>query len=89
MWQAWGHFRDVPQGTDWCGRQAKHSRPGALTPVPLTLADLKKYRRYEVVMTAYNIIGESPASAPVEVFVGEAGRRWEPPTLWPVGVPAS
>lgn len=24
-------------------------------------------------MTAYNIVGESPASAPVEVFVGEAG----------------
>jgi hypothetical protein len=36
--------------------------------------DLKKYRRYEVVMTAYNIIGESPASGPVEVFVGEAGK---------------
>lgn len=42
------------------------------------LADLKKYRRYEVIMTAYNIIGESPASVPVEVFVGEAGksRAW-------------
>lgn len=38
------------------------------------LADLKKYRRYEVIMTAYNIIGESPASVPVEVFVGEAGK---------------
>lgn len=25
-------------------------------------------------MTAYNIVGESPASAPVEVFVGEAGK---------------
>uniref|UniRef100_A0A8C3X7V3 Sidekick cell adhesion molecule 1 n=1 Tax=Catagonus wagneri TaxID=51154 RepID=A0A8C3X7V3_9CETA len=36
------------------------------------LADLKKYRRYEVLVTAYNVIGESPASAPVEVFVGEA-----------------
>ncbi|EGV95786.1 Protein sidekick-1 [Cricetulus griseus] len=36
------------------------------------LTHLKKYRRYEVIMTAYNIIGESPASVPVEVFVGEA-----------------
>uniref|UniRef100_A0A8D1LD09 Sidekick cell adhesion molecule 1 n=1 Tax=Sus scrofa TaxID=9823 RepID=A0A8D1LD09_PIG len=36
------------------------------------LTDLKKYRRYEVLMTAYNVVGESPASAPVEVFVGEA-----------------
>lgn len=26
-------------------------------------------------MTAYNVIGESPPSAPVEVFVGEAGKR--------------
>uniref|UniRef100_A0A8C4MU77 Sidekick cell adhesion molecule 1 n=1 Tax=Equus asinus asinus TaxID=83772 RepID=A0A8C4MU77_EQUAS len=37
-----------------------------------------KYRRYEVVMTAYNIIGESPASAPVEVFVGEAAPALAP-----------
>ncbi|RXN03323.1 sidekick-1 isoform X2 [Labeo rohita] len=36
------------------------------------LTQLQKYRRYEIVMTAYNVIGESPPSAPVEVFVGEA-----------------
>ncbi|XP_070951518.1 protein sidekick-1 isoform X3 [Macaca nemestrina] len=42
------------------------------------LTDLKKYRRYEVIMTAYNIIGESPASAPVEVFVGEAAPAMAP-----------
>ncbi|XP_047635406.1 protein sidekick-1 isoform X2 [Phacochoerus africanus] len=44
------------------------------TPLALRaeLTDLKKYRRYEVLMTAYNVVGESPASAPVEVFVGEA-----------------
>ncbi|XP_044903286.1 protein sidekick-1 isoform X2 [Felis catus] len=42
------------------------------------LTDLKKYRRYEVVLTAYNIIGESPASAPVEVFVGEAAPAMAP-----------
>lgn len=39
-------------------------------------SELQKYRRYEIVMTAYNVIGESPPSAPVEVFVGEAGKRW-------------
>lgn len=38
-------------------------------------SELQKYRRYEIVMTAYNVIGESPPSAPVEVFVGEAGKR--------------
>lgn len=37
-------------------------------------SELQKYRRYEIVMTAYNVIGESPPSAPVEVFVGEAGK---------------
>uniref|UniRef100_F6PJU3 Sidekick cell adhesion molecule 1 n=1 Tax=Equus caballus TaxID=9796 RepID=F6PJU3_HORSE len=42
------------------------------------LTHLRKYRRYEVVMTAYNIIGESPASAPVEVFVGEAAPALAP-----------
>ncbi|XP_040085931.1 protein sidekick-1 [Oryx dammah] len=42
------------------------------------LTHLKKYRRYEVVLTAYNIIGEGPASAPVEVFVGEAAPAQAP-----------
>ncbi|XP_069503689.1 protein sidekick-1 [Ambystoma mexicanum] len=46
------------------------SSSSALTTYELTR--LKKYKRYEVLMTAYNIIGESPASSPVEVFVGEA-----------------
>ncbi|XP_030067895.1 protein sidekick-1 [Microcaecilia unicolor] len=36
------------------------------------LTELKKYKKYEVQMTAYNIIGESPPSSPVQVFVGEA-----------------
>uniref|UniRef100_A0A8C0T4I6 Sidekick cell adhesion molecule 1 n=1 Tax=Canis lupus familiaris TaxID=9615 RepID=A0A8C0T4I6_CANLF len=42
---------------------------------------LKKYRRYEVILTAYNIIGESPASAPVEVFVGEAAPAMAPQNI--------
>ncbi|KAK2502299.1 hypothetical protein MC885_005683, partial [Smutsia gigantea] len=42
------------------------------------LTHLKRYRRYEVLMTAYNIIGESPPSAPVEVFVGEAAPAMAP-----------
>ncbi|KAM6157369.1 LOW QUALITY PROTEIN: protein sidekick-1 [Erethizon dorsatum] len=45
------------------------------------LTHLKKYRRYEVIMTAYNIIGESPASAPVEVFVGEAAPAMAPQNI--------
>ncbi|XP_053132291.1 protein sidekick-1 isoform X2 [Hemicordylus capensis] len=42
------------------------------------LTQLKKYKRYEVAVTAYNIVGESPASAPVEVFVGEAAPAMPP-----------
>ncbi|XP_025025150.1 protein sidekick-1 [Python bivittatus] len=45
------------------------------------LTKLKKYKRYEVVMTAYNIIGESPASAPVEVYVGEAAPAMPPQNI--------
>ncbi|XP_054428409.1 protein sidekick-1 [Pteronotus mesoamericanus] len=42
------------------------------------LTQLKKYQRYEVVLTAYNVVGESPATAPVEVFVGEAAPAMAP-----------
>ncbi|XP_029432778.1 protein sidekick-1 isoform X2 [Rhinatrema bivittatum] len=57
-------------------------------PNPLALqaelAELKKYKKYEVVMTAYNVIGESPPSSPVEVFVGEAA-----PALPPLNIQAN
>uniref|UniRef100_A0A672KG44 Protein sidekick-1-like n=1 Tax=Sinocyclocheilus grahami TaxID=75366 RepID=A0A672KG44_SINGR len=36
------------------------------------ISELSKYRRYTIVLTAFNVVGESPSSAPVEVFVGEA-----------------
>ncbi|XP_062868629.1 protein sidekick-1 isoform X2 [Trichomycterus rosablanca] len=51
----------------------------ALTEFELT--QLQKYQRYEIVMTAYNIIGESPASTPVEVFVGEAAPSVAPQNI--------
>uniref|UniRef100_A0A8C1UFC9 Sidekick cell adhesion molecule 1a n=1 Tax=Cyprinus carpio TaxID=7962 RepID=A0A8C1UFC9_CYPCA len=44
-------------------------------------SELQKYRRYEIVMTAYNVIGESPPSAPVEVFVGEAAPSVAPQNI--------
>lgn len=40
------------------------------------VVELKKFRHYQIVMTSYNIIGESPPSTLAEVFVGEAG-RWK------------
>ncbi|TSK31292.1 Protein sidekick-1 [Bagarius yarrelli] len=45
------------------------------------LTQLQKYQRYEIVITAYNIIGESPASSPVEVFVGEAAPSVAPQNI--------
>ncbi|XP_058891430.1 protein sidekick-1-like isoform X2 [Acipenser ruthenus] len=45
------------------------------------LTQLNKYKRYEIVMTAYNIIGESPSSAPLEVFVGEAAPSMAPQNI--------
>ncbi|KAI1884631.1 hypothetical protein AGOR_G00228370 [Albula goreensis] len=45
------------------------------------LTQLNKYKRYEIVITAYNIIGESPPSAPVEVFVGEAAPSLAPQNI--------
>uniref|UniRef100_A0A803TTI8 Sidekick cell adhesion molecule 1 n=1 Tax=Anolis carolinensis TaxID=28377 RepID=A0A803TTI8_ANOCA len=52
-----------------------------LTTQLFVFLELKKYKRYEVVMTAYNIVGESPASAPVEVFVGEAAPAMPPQNI--------
>uniref|UniRef100_U3IAM3 Sidekick cell adhesion molecule 1 n=1 Tax=Anas platyrhynchos platyrhynchos TaxID=8840 RepID=U3IAM3_ANAPP len=51
----------------------------ALTTYELT--QLKKYKRYEVLMTVYNVIGESPTSTPVEVFVGEAAPAMAPQNI--------
>uniref|UniRef100_A0A8C5C0T2 Sidekick cell adhesion molecule 2 n=1 Tax=Gadus morhua TaxID=8049 RepID=A0A8C5C0T2_GADMO len=45
----------------------------SLHPVSLScLADLSKHKRYEIRVSVFNAVGEGPASAPQEVFVGEA-----------------
>ncbi|KAF3852160.1 hypothetical protein F7725_005515 [Dissostichus mawsoni] len=51
----------------------------ALTEFELT--QLKKFKRYQIVMTSYNIIGESPPSTPVEVSVGEAAPSVAPQSI--------
>uniref|UniRef100_A0A8D3EBJ0 Sidekick cell adhesion molecule 1a n=1 Tax=Scophthalmus maximus TaxID=52904 RepID=A0A8D3EBJ0_SCOMX len=43
--------------------------------------ELKKFQRYQIVMTSYNIIGESPPSIPVEVSVGEAAPSVAPQSI--------
>ncbi|XP_017262335.1 protein sidekick-1 isoform X1 [Kryptolebias marmoratus] len=45
------------------------------------LTQLKKFKCYQIVMTSYNIIGESPPSAPVEVSVGEAAPSVAPQSI--------
>uniref|UniRef100_A0A672ZLG2 Sidekick cell adhesion molecule 1a n=1 Tax=Sphaeramia orbicularis TaxID=375764 RepID=A0A672ZLG2_9TELE len=45
------------------------------------LTQLKKFKRYQIVMTSYNIIGESPPSTPFEVSVGEAAPSVAPQSI--------
>ncbi|XP_014911399.1 protein sidekick-1-like, partial [Poecilia latipinna] len=45
------------------------------------LTQLKKFKHYHIVMTSYNIIGESRPSAPVEVSVGEAAPSVAPQSI--------
>nr|XP_043884140.1 protein sidekick-1-like [Solea senegalensis] len=45
------------------------------------LTQLKKFKRYLIVMTSYNIIGESPPSIPFEVSVGEAAPSVAPQSI--------
>lgn len=52
-----------------------------------SFVELKKFKRYQIVMTSYNIVGESPPSSPVEVSVGEAGGWEQEGALRPVAVP--
>eukprot|EP00063_Salmo_salar_P065303 XP_014040138.1 PREDICTED: protein sidekick-1-like [Salmo salar] len=45
------------------------------------LTQLKKFKCYEIVMTTYNIVGESPPSEPVTVSVGEAAPSLPPQSI--------
>ncbi|XP_028264625.1 protein sidekick-1-like [Parambassis ranga] len=45
------------------------------------LTQLKKFKRYQIAMTSYNIIGESPPSSPFEVSVGEAAPSVAPQSI--------
>uniref|UniRef100_A0AAZ3R1H5 Fibronectin type-III domain-containing protein n=1 Tax=Oncorhynchus tshawytscha TaxID=74940 RepID=A0AAZ3R1H5_ONCTS len=45
------------------------------------LTQLKKFKCYEIVMTTYNIVGESPPSEPATVSVGEAAPSLPPQSI--------
>uniref|UniRef100_A0A8C7XTG8 Sidekick cell adhesion molecule 1a n=1 Tax=Oryzias sinensis TaxID=183150 RepID=A0A8C7XTG8_9TELE len=44
-------------------------------------SELKRFTRYQIVMTSYNIIGESPPSTAVDVSVGEAAPSVAPQSI--------
>ncbi|XP_028913332.1 protein sidekick-1 isoform X2 [Ornithorhynchus anatinus] len=69
------YYRELDYETGSGPESKTVTNPSALRA---EISHLKKYKKYEVIMTAYNIIGESPASAPVEVFVGEAAPAMAP-----------
>ncbi|MGH0121483.1 UNVERIFIED_CONTAM: hypothetical protein FKN15_023781 [Acipenser sinensis] len=65
------YYRELPYESG----QPKSKTAANPSALQMDRTELNKYKRYEIVMTAYNIIGESPMSAPLEVFVGEAETR--------------
>ncbi|XP_063270838.1 protein sidekick-1 isoform X2 [Prinia subflava] len=72
------YYRELDYDTGPGAESKNIQNPSALRA---ELTQLKKYKRYEVLMTAYNIIGESPTSTPVEVFVGEAAPALAPQNI--------
>uniref|UniRef100_A0A8B9ISN7 Sidekick cell adhesion molecule 1 n=1 Tax=Amazona collaria TaxID=241587 RepID=A0A8B9ISN7_9PSIT len=72
------YYRELDYDTGSGAETKTIQSPSALRA---ELTQLKKYKRYEVLMTAYNIIGESPTSTPVEVFVGEAAPALAPQNI--------
>uniref|UniRef100_A0A8C2PW60 Sidekick cell adhesion molecule 1a n=1 Tax=Cyprinus carpio TaxID=7962 RepID=A0A8C2PW60_CYPCA len=86
-----GYLRDAFVSTQMCSHSSyllsqsqdapfKHAYGSSVCNFEFS-SELQKYRRYEIVMTAYNVIGESPPSAPVEVFVGEAAPSVAPQNI--------
>ncbi|KAM4631625.1 protein sidekick-1 [Discoglossus pictus] len=63
------------------------SLSSSLTSFELT--QLTESKRYEVLATAYNAVGEGPASPPVEVFVGEAAPGLPPKNIQVISLTAS
>ncbi|KAM6054614.1 protein sidekick-1 isoform 1-T1 [Chlamydotis macqueenii] len=72
------YYRELDYDTGSGTESKTIQNPSALRA---ELTQLKKYKRYEVLMTAYNVIGESPTSTPVEVFVGEAAPALAPQNI--------
>uniref|UniRef100_A0A8B9F4D2 Sidekick cell adhesion molecule 1 n=1 Tax=Amazona collaria TaxID=241587 RepID=A0A8B9F4D2_9PSIT len=72
---------DTGSGAETKTIQSPSALRAELTRKMVICCYLKKYKRYEVLMTAYNIIGESPTSTPVEVFVGEAAPALAPQNI--------
>ncbi|XP_054635300.1 protein sidekick-1 isoform X2 [Dunckerocampus dactyliophorus] len=90
------YYRELPSNTSSSAEmvQARKNSSSALMTTKSTfktvssssltefeLTQLKKFKQYQIVMTSYNIIGESPPSNPVEVSVGEAAPSVAPQSI--------
>uniref|UniRef100_A0A8P4GQ93 Protein sidekick-1 n=1 Tax=Dicentrarchus labrax TaxID=13489 RepID=A0A8P4GQ93_DICLA len=73
------YYRELPVNTSTFTEAEVQATKNNTTSALIT--KLKKFKRYQIVMTSYNIIGESPPSAPVEVSVGEAAPSVAPQSI--------
>uniref|UniRef100_A0A4W6FWB0 Sidekick cell adhesion molecule 1 n=1 Tax=Lates calcarifer TaxID=8187 RepID=A0A4W6FWB0_LATCA len=79
------YYRELPVNTSTFAeaevRTTKNTTTSFFKVSSYFSTELKKFKRYQIVMTSYNIIGESPPSTPVEVFVGEAAPSVAPQSI--------
>uniref|UniRef100_A0A8C9XQA9 Sidekick cell adhesion molecule 1 n=1 Tax=Sander lucioperca TaxID=283035 RepID=A0A8C9XQA9_SANLU len=68
------YYRELPANTSTFAKAEVQATKNNTTK-------LKKFKHYQIVMTSYNIIGESPPSTPVEVSVGEAAPSVAPQSI--------
>uniref|UniRef100_A0A3Q2YF35 Sidekick cell adhesion molecule 1 n=1 Tax=Hippocampus comes TaxID=109280 RepID=A0A3Q2YF35_HIPCM len=74
------YYRELPFNSSFSADGVQGSKSaGLLFGVPFP--ELKKFKRYQIAMTSYNIVGESPPSEPVEVSVGEAAPSVAPQSI--------
>uniref|UniRef100_A0A8C9XMP9 Sidekick cell adhesion molecule 1 n=1 Tax=Sander lucioperca TaxID=283035 RepID=A0A8C9XMP9_SANLU len=73
------YYRELPANTSTFAKAEVQATKNNTTSALIT--KLKKFKHYQIVMTSYNIIGESPPSTPVEVSVGEAAPSVAPQSI--------
>ncbi|KAA8595226.1 hypothetical protein FQN60_012361, partial [Etheostoma spectabile] len=76
------YYRELPANTStFSNAESTFKTVSSASLTEFELTQLKKFKRYQIVMTSYNIIGESPPSTPAEVSVGEAAPSVAPQSI--------